>query len=117
MTWTDYGAAVRVHHLDSGEHVLAVDGMWWPGVYASPDAARLAAGISYERVAEIWAAILTKCGPEHAVIREDDLGQLKAAPGALQGALEIKCRRCGGINLLRPREPTPERQERPDKSG
>lgn len=36
----------------------------------------------------------------------------KASPRALAGRIEIKCRRCGRINHLRPIEPTPERRER-----
>ncbi|WP_367115951.1 Com family DNA-binding transcriptional regulator [Xanthobacter sp.] len=33
--------------------------------------------------------------------------------GAIRGRLEIKCRRCGTLNALRPTEPAPERPERP----
>lgn len=38
----------------------------------------------------------------------------KARPGAVSGIIEIKCRRCGRINQLRPIEPPPERRERHD---
>ncbi|WP_442793795.1 Com family DNA-binding transcriptional regulator [Pannonibacter sp. SL95] len=38
------------------------------------------------------------------------LFRMAAAPSA--PAIEIKCRRCGTINHLRPPEPAPERQER-----
>ncbi|WP_394088778.1 Com family DNA-binding transcriptional regulator [Xanthobacter autotrophicus] len=34
--------------------------------------------------------------------------------GAIRGRLEIKCRRCGTLNALRPSEPATERPERPD---
>jgi phage FluMu protein Com len=40
----------------------------------------------------------------------------RAAGGALRGAVEIKCRRCGTLNSLRPIEPAPERRERLDCS-
>ncbi|MGV1825615.1 Com family DNA-binding transcriptional regulator [Agrobacterium vitis] len=33
---------------------------------------------------------------------------------AFAGDIEIKCRRCGTINHLRPAEPEPDRQERPN---
>ncbi|MBS7555648.1 Com family DNA-binding transcriptional regulator [Ancylobacter dichloromethanicus] len=36
----------------------------------------------------------------------------RAAGGALRGAVEIKCRRCGTLNFLRPIEPESERRER-----
>ncbi|WP_425353815.1 Com family DNA-binding transcriptional regulator [Ancylobacter gelatini] len=36
----------------------------------------------------------------------------RADAGALKGAVEIKCRRCGTLNSLRPIEPTTERPER-----
>ncbi|WP_394078432.1 Com family DNA-binding transcriptional regulator [Roseixanthobacter finlandensis] len=36
----------------------------------------------------------------------------RAGAGAIQGPIEIKCRRCGTVNFLRPVEPTSERQER-----
>ncbi|MEW6124758.1 MAG: Com family DNA-binding transcriptional regulator [Pseudomonadota bacterium] len=45
----------------------------------------------------------TRCGALH----------FRAAHGALRGVVEIKCRRCGTVTVLRPPEPTPERQERP----
>ena len=38
----------------------------------------------------------------------------KAARAAIAGPIEIKCRRCGRINHLRPIEPLPERRERRD---
>lgn len=31
----------------------------------------------------------------------------KAAPGAIAATIEIKCRRCGSINSLRPQSPNP----------
>jgi hypothetical protein len=34
-------------------------------------------------------------------------------PGAIRDRIEIKCRRCGTFNQLRPVEPQPERRERP----
>ncbi|OYX14830.1 MAG: hypothetical protein B7Z15_02630 [Rhizobiales bacterium 32-66-8] len=37
----------------------------------------------------------------------------RSARGALRGTVEIKCRRCGTLNSLRPTEATPERRERP----
>lgn len=37
---------------------------------------------------------------------------LRAADSAIAGSVEIKCRRCGTINHLRPSEPAPERPER-----
>ncbi|MDH5752534.1 MAG: Com family DNA-binding transcriptional regulator [Deltaproteobacteria bacterium] len=43
-----------------------------------------------------------KCGSCRALL-------FKATPATIQGLLEIKCRRCGTINHLRPTEPTPER--------
>ncbi|WP_415454771.1 Com family DNA-binding transcriptional regulator [Azorhizobium caulinodans] len=33
----------------------------------------------------------------------------RAGRGAISGVIEIKCRRCGTLNALRPQEPTPER--------
>ncbi|NSZ48436.1 Com family DNA-binding transcriptional regulator [Agrobacterium vitis] len=39
----------------------------------------------------------------------------KAGAGAIANTIEIKCRRCGTLNHLRPAEPTPDRLERPDK--
>ncbi|WP_415454001.1 Com family DNA-binding transcriptional regulator [Azorhizobium caulinodans] len=39
--------------------------------------------------------------------------QFRAAAGAICGAIEIKCRRCGTLNVLRPQEPSSERRERP----
>ncbi|OYW52655.1 MAG: hypothetical protein B7Z30_15500 [Rhizobiales bacterium 12-68-15] len=39
----------------------------------------------------------------------------RAAPGALRGQVEIKCRRCGTLNALRPIEPRHERLERHDQ--
>ncbi|OYW33260.1 MAG: hypothetical protein B7Z41_05915 [Rhizobiales bacterium 12-66-7] len=36
----------------------------------------------------------------------------RAAPAAIRDTIEIKCRRCGTVNSLRPIEPTSERQER-----
>ncbi|WP_102026022.1 Com family DNA-binding transcriptional regulator [Rhizobium subbaraonis] len=41
----------------------------------------------------------------------------KAGPGAIAAGIEIKCRRCGTINHLRPPEPLPDRQERQDKGA
>ncbi|QCI65616.1 Com family DNA-binding transcriptional regulator [Phreatobacter stygius] len=39
---------------------------------------------------------------------------LRMAPRALSGRVDIKCRRCGTLNSLRPSEPAPERHaERP----
>ncbi|WP_082640634.1 Com family DNA-binding transcriptional regulator [Aureimonas sp. D3] len=35
----------------------------------------------------------------------------KAGPGAVAAAIEIKCRRCGTLNHLRPQEPAPESRE------
>ncbi|WP_159602636.1 Com family DNA-binding transcriptional regulator [Starkeya nomas] len=37
----------------------------------------------------------------------------RAAGGALRGVVEIKCRKCGTLNSLRPIEPLSERRERP----
>ncbi|MBS7538349.1 Com family DNA-binding transcriptional regulator [Ancylobacter lacus] len=37
---------------------------------------------------------------------------LRAGRGSIAGRVEIKCRRCGAINHLRPTEPAPERPER-----
>ncbi|MFZ5737102.1 MAG: Com family DNA-binding transcriptional regulator [Pseudomonadota bacterium] len=37
----------------------------------------------------------------------------RAAGRAIAGPVEIKCRRCGAINILRPTEPASERPERP----
>ncbi|WP_184256054.1 Com family DNA-binding transcriptional regulator [Rhodopseudomonas rhenobacensis] len=37
----------------------------------------------------------------------------RAVADAIVGTVEIKCRRCGGINILRPTEPSTERHERP----
>ncbi|WP_367618326.1 MULTISPECIES: Com family DNA-binding transcriptional regulator [Rhodoplanes] len=37
----------------------------------------------------------------------------RATAGAIAGPVEIKCRRCGTFNVLRPSEPSPERHERP----
>ncbi|RVQ76105.1 Com family DNA-binding transcriptional regulator [Sinorhizobium medicae] len=36
----------------------------------------------------------------------------RAGQGAIANDIEIKCRRCGTINHLRPVEPEPDRQER-----
>lgn len=36
----------------------------------------------------------------------------KAKRGAISNDLEIKCRRCGTLNHLRPAEPEPDRRER-----
>ncbi|MQT13629.1 Com family DNA-binding transcriptional regulator [Segnochrobactrum spirostomi] len=38
----------------------------------------------------------------------------RAAAGAIAASLEIKCRRCGALNHLRPIEPAREREERHD---
>ncbi|RTL91805.1 Com family DNA-binding transcriptional regulator [Ancylobacter aquaticus] len=37
----------------------------------------------------------------------------RAGHGAIHGKIEIKCRRCGTLNSLRPAEPSSERRERP----
>ncbi|RAI40543.1 hypothetical protein CH338_06030 [Rhodoplanes elegans] len=37
----------------------------------------------------------------------------RATAGAIAGPVEIKCRRCGTFNVLRPSEPSRERPERP----
>ncbi|WP_365322199.1 Com family DNA-binding transcriptional regulator [uncultured Pseudophaeobacter sp.] len=39
----------------------------------------------------------------------------KIEPGALSGALSIKCPRCKAHNTLRPQSPSPKRQERDGK--
>ncbi|PZA12486.1 hypothetical protein DNX69_10965 [Rhodopseudomonas palustris] len=39
----------------------------------------------------------------------------RAAGGAIAAPVEIKCRRCGSINILRPTEPPSERRERRDE--
>ncbi|MFB2553326.1 Com family DNA-binding transcriptional regulator [Ensifer soli] len=39
----------------------------------------------------------------------------RAGQGAIANAIEIKCRRCGTVNHLRPAEPVPDRRERPRK--
>lgn len=36
----------------------------------------------------------------------------KAGPGAIAASIEIKCRRCGTMNHLRPAEPEQDRRER-----
>ncbi|WP_418068519.1 Com family DNA-binding transcriptional regulator [Rhizobium laguerreae] len=41
----------------------------------------------------------------------------KAGQGAIANLIEIKCRRCGTINHLRPIEPLPDRHERPAKDS
>ncbi|WP_417713057.1 Com family DNA-binding transcriptional regulator [Pseudophaeobacter arcticus] len=41
----------------------------------------------------------------------------KIEPGALSGALSIKCPRCKAHNTLRPQSPSPERQERDGTEG
>ncbi|WP_366847157.1 Com family DNA-binding transcriptional regulator [Pseudophaeobacter sp.] len=41
----------------------------------------------------------------------------KIEPGALSGALSIKCPRCKAHNTLRPQSPSPKRQERDGKDG
>ncbi|MBK5960935.1 hypothetical protein CCR97_22410 [Rhodoplanes elegans] len=38
----------------------------------------------------------------------------RATAGAIAGPVEIKCRRCGTFNVLRPSEPSRERPERRD---
>ncbi|WP_420875687.1 Com family DNA-binding transcriptional regulator [Prosthecomicrobium hirschii] len=37
------------------------------------------------------------------------------ARGSIGTLIEIKCRRCGTLNHLRPAEPSNDRQERPDR--
>ena len=37
---------------------------------------------------------------------------LKARPRAIADIIEIKCRRCGHLNILRPEEPAPQRAKR-----
>lgn len=51
-----------------------------------------------------------RCGKCRALL-------LKAANDAIKGIVEIKCRRCGTLNSLRPPEPQPERLERQGKAG
>ncbi|WP_080955389.1 Com family DNA-binding transcriptional regulator [Neorhizobium galegae] len=41
----------------------------------------------------------------------------RARHGAIANDIEIKCRRCGTINHLRPTEPLPDRQERPSRKN
>ncbi|WP_084594708.1 Com family DNA-binding transcriptional regulator [Hoeflea phototrophica] len=41
----------------------------------------------------------------------------RAGQNATLGDIEIKCRRCGTINHLRPAEPATERQERRSRSS
>ncbi|MBO9500774.1 Com family DNA-binding transcriptional regulator [Brevundimonas sp. A19_0] len=45
----------------------------------------------------------------HEVVRCASCAALlfKAEPGALAGQLEIKCRRCSALNVLRPSSPHP----------
>lgn len=43
-----------------------------------------------------------RCGKCRALL-------FKAAPGAIRGLIEIKCRRCRELIQLRPLEPEPER--------
>ncbi|WP_081433967.1 Com family DNA-binding transcriptional regulator [Azorhizobium caulinodans] len=47
-----------------------------------------------------------RCGTCRALL-------FRAGRNAISGVIEIKCRRCGTLNALRPQEPTPERPERP----
>lgn len=47
-----------------------------------------------------------RCGKCRALL-------FKARSGAIAGSIEIKCRRCGTINHLRPSEPATDRPERP----
>jgi phage FluMu protein Com len=42
---------------------------------------------------------------------------LKAAPGAIAGTIEIKCRRCGHVITLRPPEPEPKRRDKARGGG
>ncbi|WP_084539946.1 Com family DNA-binding transcriptional regulator [Azorhizobium doebereinerae] len=46
-----------------------------------------------------------RCGSCRALL-------FRAGRGAISGTIEIKCRRCGTLNALRPPEPKPERRER-----
>ncbi|WP_415215597.1 Com family DNA-binding transcriptional regulator [Shinella sp.] len=41
----------------------------------------------------------------------------KAGQGAIANDIEIKCRRCGTLNHLRPCEPLHDRQERPKRNN
>ncbi|RAI42920.1 Com family DNA-binding transcriptional regulator [Rhodoplanes roseus] len=41
----------------------------------------------------------------------------RATARAVAGTIEIKCRRCGTINIMRPTEPSHERPERRDGGG
>ncbi|WP_156616692.1 Com family DNA-binding transcriptional regulator [Agrobacterium vitis] len=41
----------------------------------------------------------------------------KAERGAIAKAIEIKCRRCGSFNHLRPAEPAPDRQQRQSETA
>ncbi|RAI42639.1 Com family DNA-binding transcriptional regulator [Rhodoplanes roseus] len=41
----------------------------------------------------------------------------RAAACAVVGTIEIKCRRCGTMNIMRPNEPSRERPERRDGGG
>ncbi|WP_084540029.1 Com family DNA-binding transcriptional regulator [Azorhizobium doebereinerae] len=51
-----------------------------------------------------------RCGSCRALL-------FRAGRGAISGTIEIKCRRCGTLNALRPPEPKPERRERPDQGS
>lgn len=63
---------------------------------------RRSTGSGYQRVEKI------QCSACRALL-------FRAAPRAIAGVIEIKCRRCGAITILRPSEPTRERPERPSK--
>ncbi|WP_150497768.1 Com family DNA-binding transcriptional regulator [Roseibium aquae] len=49
-----------------------------------------------------------RCGRCHALL-------FKAGQGAIAGAIQIKCRRCGTLNWLRPVEPLIRAEERDGK--
>jgi phage FluMu protein Com len=54
---------------------------------------------------DFWQVQNIRCGKCRALL-------FRCEPAAIARAIEIKCRRCGTINLLRPLEPAPERRER-----
>ena len=76
MTYSKSGlSAITAHRLDNGEWVVALNGIWCPGVYDSQEAARAAARLAKTneaRLQAIWAQRLDLAGAK-AVLSVIDL--------------------------------------------
>jgi hypothetical protein len=63
---------VTITKVKANQYVLSDRGTWLPGVYASRDAALLAARLDVSALAALWAGHLERHGSK-AVLREADL--------------------------------------------